>query len=463
MLIMTLLLSCAGCGVYYSESDYRKYVLDPEGYIDYHLGEDHPLADILAGPVGQTFFSFMRDLAIKTKERDERRKQEAALKDSATEGTESKPALLAYDTHGLENLFLDDDWDYLKEDNGFLDFTGNISHTIMNAKGKYKQAFRSYIIEFIVENEDRYEMSNISYKERETLLYDFLGALDEAIGEELENLDNVSSASENLLDIKASVVALRSYKDSGKTIDEVFELDFSMCMKDLRQFLDTNSYTEFNMKVEVPDTIGHFFGQVADAASFVSLAIDVADAVESVSDVLYIKEKVDLFFELQEIFAVIVQNASNDFMRDAAQEVWNEFSGGWIPDLADLTVREGVHAVIDISPVLSAVTSGIDLLLISFTPIKDLDAAYAADAVKHIKMASCALLSEYTYSTEGNVYYYEAQYETEVNVYLMHCLQTELVWTYTINNGKKDNAIVQEYFRLEGIKVPKAAEKYIIN
>ena len=54
-------------------------------------------------------------------------------------------------------------------------------------------------------------------------------------------------------------------------------------------------------------------------------------------------------------------------------------------------------------------------------------------------------------------------FQTEVEVYLMHCIQTQLVWTYVISDGKDDNQTLVEYTKVCNIELPKNAYNYILD
>lgn len=41
-------------------------------------------------------------------------------------------------------------------------------------------------------------------------------------------------------------------------------------------------------------------------------------------------------------------------------------------------------------------------------------------------MACCEILKDYTVGSEEEVYYYNAQYEAEVQIYILHCMQERM-------------------------------------
>ena len=201
-------------------------------------------------------------------------------------------------------------------------------------------------------------------------------------------------------------------------------------------------------------------GKIAEG---VELVLDVAECAKSVNDVLTIRDKVALFFEIDEIFTTIIQNTTDYYMREAAREVLSEIHGGEITDVRELVTAKGLHVIVDINPIVAALSSLMDFVWVNFTPLKDLDEAYTADAILHIKMACCKRLQDYTVRKEGDKVYYDERYELEVNTYLLHCLQTQLVWTYAISGGESFNKDVIFYEEASGIRLPIAANDYIAN
>lgn len=446
VLVLAAVLSCAGCTVSYPESEYRAYMKDPVGYLERELGEDHPLIGILSSQLGQMFFTAMFEKSEADKLRDPEPTPQLPE-------PEQGPALLSYRTYKMDNLFNDQDWEYISRDqNAFIRITGRISHALAGAKKKYKEAFRSYLREFIVDNKDRYDAQALPFEEQKSLLLTFLTDTKKSLSDEMKRLD-LANSFDDLNEYDKLIENLEKATDFTKDFDK----DFADLMSKTTDFVKKHDI-ELEFTYRLPKSIKSL-GKVADG---VGLVLDVADCISSVNDVVTIREKVHLFFEIDEIFTTIIQNSTDYYMQEAAREVLREIHGGEITDVRELIIEQGVNVLLDINPIVSAVTGLTDFVMTNFTPLKDLDKAYAADAVLHLKMACCDRLQEYTVRTEGDTVYYEAQYQMEVNTYLLHCLQTQLVWTYVINDGKKCSQDVLGYENASGIRLPIAANNYII-
>lgn len=450
ILVLAMVLMCGGCSVSVSEEAYELYLEDPHAYMDEQLGEDNAWGDFWAGPIGRLCMAALVGIA---------RRMEANENESLQGQTTDEDVvnMLSYDTHGYgEELFQDYDWEYLSRDqNWYIKGTGYISHWLAGAKGHYKDAFRAYIKEFIVENECRYA-TEISFEEEKASLLSFLESIKEIISDELE----IASATGTVVDAIEYEGLIETIK-KAKNFDEKIDADFKDLMERTIKFAKERDIKTL-VKVEPPKSLKGVFQKVGKGADKVVLAFDIASCIKTRSDVLKTQRVASEFFELTEIFETIVENTTNTYMRKAAKEILTEIKGGSFKDLDDLIEREAVHTVLDINPYVSVVGGLIDTIMVTVTPIKDLDTSYLADAIRHIKMACCELLEENTEYSEGNLCFYKEENKEKIDVYLRHCLYSELVWTYTIHEGKIESGFVLDYVKKSGIELPEVANNYTI-
>ena len=443
VLVAVTLLTCTGCSVSYSEDNYRRYMQDPTAYMQKELGEDHPLVDILASPLGQMLITALIEEAKKQEEKE----KNAALEEQLPE--ENSPV---YNTYRRNEIYFEDcNWNYLKENNGFYRVTGIFSHLFVDAKGKYKDAFRAYIAEFIINNEDRYATLDIPFKEKKSMVLSVIAQ----IGDQLEGCFDVADILDNAVDIKKELL-------EGVPIAEFpekIEKDFEKFLEDAINAARKNNI-ELEVKLEPSAKLAKTFKKIFKVADRISLGFKVADCIKTINDVWAAQEKAFIFFEIEEILTTIILNTEDQYMRQAAQEVLAELRGGDITDPTELLIREGTEKIIAyVSPTVAAVGGFFDLLLVNTTPLKELDEDYVANATLHIKMACCERLKDYTKYSDENYVYYDTLDEVEVNVYLLHCLQSQLVYTYTL---EIKNATIPLFAEQYDFALPENAEKYVV-
>lgn len=449
ILVLAMVLMCGGCSVSVSEEAYELYLEDPHAYMDEQLGEDNAWGDFWAGPIGRLCMAALVGIARRMEANENESLQEQTLEEDVVN-------MLSYNTYGVNNLFDDYDWEYMSRDqNWYTRGRDYIAHGLAGAKGKYKEAFRAYIKEFIVENEHRYA-TEISFEEEKASILSLLESTKEIISDELE----MASTTGSVVSAIEYEGLIKTIKDAKK-FDEKIDKAFKDLMERTVKFAKERDI-KMLVKVEVPESLKGAFQKAGDVADTVLLAFDVAECVQNRSDVLKTQKVASEFFELTEIFETIVENTTNTYMKKAAKEILTEIKGGRFKDLDDLIERELTHTIIDINPYVSVVGGVIDTIMVTVTPIKELDTAYAADAIRHIKMSCCELLRDNTDHSEGHLYYYREENKEKVDVYLRHCLYSQLVWTYTINEGEKESFTVLEYVKLSGIKLPKIADNYKI-
>lgn len=455
---VAILISCTGCSITVSDENYRRYMQDPDAYIRSELGEDHALLGFFSSSLGKRILTALMEEAKAQAEEEAKQKEEEAQKPQPE--APATPQLLYYSAPTWEQKFLMDyDWDYMTEKNDFYRITGYISHAIAGAKGKYKDAFRAYMNEFIFNNESRYEMMEIPFEEEKEI---FLGIF-QGIEDGLEAFkavadpasESVKLANQMLNDNKHFIDILKDASEFPKNFDE----NFAELLEKVLPFVKTHNI-ELKAKVPAIKQLDGLLGKVGKVTGAISLAFDVADCIQSAKDVREIQQKAFLFFELEEIFTEIITNSTNYYMQEAARDILREIRDGYVTDIDDMIERKGVQAIIDITPVLGPVSSLFDLAIGSLPVFAELNSAYAADAARHINMACCELLKDYTVRTEGDLQYYEPQHETEVQIYLLHCLQSRLVSTYLRNDGKTVDSSVVSYADRSGITLPENAIKY---
>lgn len=454
ILVLVMVLMCGGCSVSVSEEAYELYLEDPHAYMDEQLGEDNAWGDFWAGPIGRLCMAALVGIA---------RRMEANENESLQGQTSDEDVvnMLSYNTYGVNDLFDDYDWEYMERDlNLFMRVTGFISHGWRGAKAKYKEAFRAYIKEFIVENEYRYA-TEISFEEEKTSLRSFLQSTKEIVAD-AENTMSITTSTVSAMEYAGLIEAVERAQDTTelKKMDGVFT-DLLSRTVDFAEEYDIKLFAE----VEVSKTLKGAFDvvdKVGKATDAVFLLVDVSECVKTYSDVLKTQKVASEFFELTEIFETIVANTTNTHMKTAAEEILEEIKGGQFKDLDDLLEREATKTIITFNPYVAAGSALVDTAITIAPKLRELDTAYSADAIRHIKMACCELLKENTENPEGYLYYYKEENKEKVDVYLQHCLYSQLVWTYTINKGEKQSSTVLEYARLSGVKLPKIADNYKI-
>lgn len=308
VLAMLTLLSCAGCGIHITScpaEEYQRYVQDPKAYIHEQLGDNYPLmSSILAGPLGQLFF------AITCSGEDESAKESISsppTKENVEEGTPSSETQLpeenlftppdynSYYVSPADTKFLQDyDWDYMKDTGIFYRITGYISHGLVDAKGKYKDAFRAYIKEFIVGNECRYAL-DIPCEEEKAILLAFLTSTEEDLTAYLNAISATSASFELLNEILNDQRTLIGMLKEITEIPRNFDEKFADLLTKMIPFVKEHKI-EVKAKVPVVKQLNGVFDKFGTVADAFTLAFDVADCVKTVKDVKDIQKKAFLFF-----------------------------------------------------------------------------------------------------------------------------------------------------------------------
>ena len=438
LLIAATLLTCAGCSVTISEEHYQRYKQDPEAYLREQL-KDHPgWADFLTSSFGLMLFDALVE-EVKTQQ-DAAQAESKAEETTPTQPPEEeiappKPNAYYVQTSVGTKFLKDFAWDYMNEKNTFFEITGFLAHGFVGAQGKYREAFRSYIKEFIVENETRYAMMDIPFEEEKESVLQYLSGVEGILEHAMTIFSGVKGTYDTAEQMLTDTRHLKDVLQEAVEFPKNFDENFAELVEKLIPFLKQHKIEKV---IEIPALrhVGNILKKVDTGVKVVTLAIDVTKCVTTYKDIRDIQSKAYLFFELELIFMTIAEKAENYYMRKAAEDILKEIRTGYHTNVGELIRRKGAHAVIDAIPLVGPVSSVFDFILTYALSFDELKAGYAGDAVRHINMACCELLEDYTTRVDGEWYYYDPQDALEVQVYMQHCLQSNIVSVYSRSEGK---------------------------